>query len=134
MASEKSEFLKFVLNKIFAENNLFKTMEVVEQKVGLDVPSGLEKNSYLELMNKKVLKVALSQIKEDFKAAYVGIQKLPKEARFGVYVAYKYYVQLLKKVDKTPAEVLMEKRIRVSNSLKTYLLFESYISYNFKIA
>jgi len=49
------------------QNNLFKTMEVVEQKVGLGVPHGLEKNSYLELMNKKVLKVALSQIKEDFK-------------------------------------------------------------------
>ena len=76
----------------------------------------------------------VEEIKEDFKAAYVGIKKLPKEARFGVYVAYKYYIQLLKKVDKTPAEVLMDKRIRVSNSLKTYLLFQSYISYNFKIA
>lgn len=76
----------------------------------------------------------VQEIKDDFKAAYVGIKKLPKEARFGVYVAYKYYVQLLKKVDKTPAEVLMDKRIRVSNSLKTYLLFQSYISYNFKIA
>jgi len=49
------------------QNNLFKTMEVVEHKVGLGVPRGLEKKSYLELMNKKVLKVALSQIKEDFK-------------------------------------------------------------------
>jgi phytoene synthase len=76
----------------------------------------------------------VQEIKEDFKSAYVGIKKLPKEARFGVYVAYKYYIQLLKKVDKTPAEVLMDKRIRVSNSLKTYLLFQSYISYNFKIA
>jgi phytoene/squalene synthetase len=76
----------------------------------------------------------VEEIKEDFSAAYIGITKLPKEARFGVYVAYKYYGQLLQKVDKTPAEVLMEKRIRVSNSLKTYLLFESYISYNFKIA
>jgi phytoene/squalene synthetase len=76
----------------------------------------------------------VKEIKEDFNAAYIGIKKLPKEARFGVYVAYKYYVQLLKKVDDTPAEVLMDKRIRVSNSLKTYLLFRSYISYNFKIA
>jgi len=76
----------------------------------------------------------VKEIKEDFNAAYIGIKKLPKEARFGVYVAYKYYVQLLKKVDETPADVLMDKRIRVSNSLKTYLLFQSYISYNFKIA
>ena len=75
----------------------------------------------------------VQEIKEDFNAAYIGIKELPKEARFGVYVAYKYYLQLLKKVDKTPAEVLMDKRIRVSNSLKTYLLFQSYISYNIKI-
>ena len=73
-------------------------------------------------------------IKEDFNAAYIGIKELPKEARFGVYVAYKYYSQLLKKVDKTPAKVLIDKRIRVSNSLKIYLLFQSYISYNIKIA
>ena len=72
-------------------------------------------------------------IKEDFNAAYIGIKELPKEARFGVYVAYKYYSQLLKKVDKTPAEVLIDKRIRVSNSLKIYLLFQSYISYKIKI-
>ena len=75
----------------------------------------------------------VQEIKEDFNAAYIGIKELPKEARFGVYVAYKYYSQLLKKVDKTPAKVLMDKRIRVSNSLKTYLLFQSYISYNIKI-
>ena len=75
----------------------------------------------------------VQEIKEDFNAAYIGIKELPKEARFGVYVAYKYYLQLLKKVDKTPAEVLMDKRIRVSNSLKTYLLFQSYISYKIKI-
>lgn len=75
----------------------------------------------------------VQEIKEDFNAAYIGIKELPKEARFGVYVAYKYYLQLLKKVDKTPAEVLMDKRIRVSNLLKTYLLFQSYISYKIKI-
>lgn len=75
----------------------------------------------------------VQEIKEDFNAAYIGIKELPKEARFGVYVAYKYYLQLLKKVDKTPAKVLMDKRIRVSNSLKTYLLFQSYISYKIKI-
>ena len=72
-------------------------------------------------------------IKQDFKIAYQGIKELPKEARFGVYVAYKYYVQLLKKVDKTPARALKERRIRVSNSSKTYLLFQSYLKYQLNI-
>ena len=73
----------------------------------------------------------VKEIKEDFKIARLGIKSLPNDARFGVYVAYKYYDQLLKKIDRTPAKVLKEKRISVSNSLKTYLLFRSYLSYNF---
>lgn len=73
------------------------------------------------------------EIKEDFRIAYKGLIKLPKEARFGVYIAYKYYLQLLNKVDKTPARHLKEKRIRVSNSTKTYLLFHSYMKYKLNI-
>lgn len=73
------------------------------------------------------------EIKEDFRIAYKGLIKLPKEAKFGVYVAYKYYLQLLHKVDKTPAKYLKEKRIRVSNSTKTYLLFHSYMKYKLNI-
>jgi phytoene/squalene synthetase len=71
----------------------------------------------------------ISEIKKDFKEAYKGIIKLPKEARFGVYVAYKYYTKLLKKIEKVPANVLKERRIRVSNSSKTYLLFQSFVRY-----
>lgn len=73
------------------------------------------------------------EIKDDFKEAYQGIKLLPTEARLGVYVAYKYYMQLLKKVDNTPARHLKERRIRVSNTFKSYLLFQSYMQYKFNI-
>ncbi|MFT5723411.1 MAG: phytoene synthase [Bacteroidia bacterium] len=76
----------------------------------------------------------VEEIKSDFKTAFTGIKKLPNEARFGVYVAYKYYGQLLKQIDKTPAGALKKKRISVSKPLKTYLLFESYIRYNINYA
>ena len=75
----------------------------------------------------------VNDIKRDFEEAYKGIKMLPKEARFGVYVAYKYYCQLLKKVEKTPAKKLQEKRIRVSNTSKTYLLLESFFYYKLNI-
>lgn len=75
----------------------------------------------------------VAEIKEEFKMAYEGIKQLPKSSRFGVYVAYKYYTQLLKKVDNTPAKVLKEKRIRVSTPSKTYLLFQSYMNYKLNI-
>lgn len=38
-----------------------------------------------------------SDITADFENAYEGILHLPVKARFGVYVAYKYYLSLFKK-------------------------------------
>ncbi len=75
----------------------------------------------------------IAEIREDFSIAYKGIIELPKEARFGVYLAYRYFSKLLKKIDKVPASTLRQKRIRVSNSSKTYLLFKSYVRYQFNI-
>ncbi|MGL5946957.1 MAG: phytoene/squalene synthase family protein, partial [Sediminibacterium sp.] len=39
-----------------------------------------------------------SDIQKDFDNAYKGIIELPLKARFGVYVAYKYYLSLFKKI------------------------------------
>ncbi|MGB0979797.1 MAG: phytoene/squalene synthase family protein, partial [Croceimicrobium sp.] len=41
-------------------------------------------------------------IEKDFKAGYEGIIQLPKQARFGVYVAYVYYYRLFMKIKATP--------------------------------
>ena len=71
------------------------------------------------------------EIKNDFEEAYKGIIKLPKEAKLAVYVAYKYYFNLLYKIEKTPSKKLKEKRIRVSNPKKMALLIASY--FNFKL-
>ena len=38
-----------------------------------------------------------ADIQQDFDRAYEGILRLPVQARFGVYVAYKYYLSLFKK-------------------------------------
>ncbi len=75
----------------------------------------------------------LLEIKNDFEDAYKGILKLPKEAKLAVYVAYKYYFNLLHKIEKTPSETLIEKRIRVSNPKKMFLLMESYFNYKMNL-
>jgi phytoene synthase len=62
-----------------------------------------------------------TDIKKDFDDALVGIKQLPKAARLGVYVAYVYYLQLFKKIRHTPAGVIMQKRIRISDSSKLSL-------------
>jgi phytoene/squalene synthetase len=66
-------------------------------------------------------------IKADFDYAYTGIVQLPKGARFGVYLAYIYYINLFQKIKSSSALLVKEERIRVPDSRKVYLLFSSAI-------
>ena len=66
-----------------------------------------------------------ADIKADFDFGYSGILQLPKAARFGVYLAYVYYINLFEKIKKTNAQRVQEERIRVSDRRKVYLLFSS---------
>jgi len=61
-------------------------------------------------------------IAHDFKMAYKGIMQLPWKARFGVYVAYKYYLSLFHKIKKTQPSKILETRIRINNYHKAYIL------------
>lgn len=80
-----------------------------------------------ETSKQKIIK----EIENDFKLAYSGILKLPREAKFGVYTAYKYYYKLLQKLQKTPSLEIKNTRIRVPNYQKFSLLAKSYV--NFKL-
>jgi phytoene synthase len=66
-----------------------------------------------------------TDIKKDFDDALLGIKQLPKAARLGVYVAYVYYLQLFKKIRRTPAGVILQKRIRISDSRKLSLYLKA---------
>lgn len=61
----------------------------------------------------------------DFEEGYKGILQLPAKARFGVYLAYRYYLRLFKKIRQTPAHVVQDRRIRVSDAEKLMVLFRS---------
>jgi 15-cis-phytoene synthase len=54
-------------------------------------------------------------IQKDFNNAYSGIIKLPIKSRFGVYVAYKYYLSLFKKIKKLQPQKIMQERVRIPN-------------------
>jgi len=66
-------------------------------------------------------------ILKDFQAGLKGIKQLPKGARKGVYLAYVYYTNLFKKICNCSADTVSEKRIRVRNRKKIYLLATSSI-------
>lgn len=72
-----------------------------------------------------------SDIEKDFQMAYQGIVQLPRSSRLGVYCAYKYYLNLFYKIRRLPADVVTERRIRVSDKRKIYLLTTSAVQNKF---
>lgn len=69
----------------------------------------------------------VKEIEQEFDEAYKGIQKLPEDARLAVLTAYKYYKGLLNKIKKTPADKLLQTRIRVPDYQKGLLLLSAII-------
>ena len=69
------------------------------------------------------------EIAHEFQLALEGIKKLPTSSRFGVYLAYRYYLSLFKKIKKTSATKMINQRIRISNSKKISLMMGSYVEY-----
>ena len=76
-------------------------------------------------------KTIINEIKNDFNLALKGIKKLPNTSRLGVYTAYKYYLKLLYKLEKTPSLKIKTTRIRIPNYQKINLLLYSYFKHQF---
>lgn len=64
-------------------------------------------------------------IAADFAKAYEGIVKLPVKARFGVYVAYKYYLSLFRKIKQSQPDSLFDRRISIPNYSKAFILMRA---------
>ena len=68
-----------------------------------------------------------AEIEKDFKDSMEGIRQLKKQVRLGVYLAYSYYIHLLKEIKKARPEEFLKKRYRISNTKKSYLLVNAYL-------
>ena len=75
----------------------------------------------------------INEIETDFETSLTGILKLPKEARFGVYTAYKYYYKLLDILKKTPSINIQNTRIRVANYQKMIVFVRCYLRYKLNL-
>lgn len=98
---------------------------------------GLERtyfpNTDLKNLNEASKQAIVKEIEMDFQEAKKGIVKLPLEARFGVFTAFRYYQRLLKQLKETPSSRLKETRIRVSDYKKVELLARSYVKYRLNL-
>ena len=75
----------------------------------------------------------IKEIEVDFKNALNGITRLPKNSKFAVYIAYRYYFKLLKKLKKTSSEKIINRRIRIHNLQKLYVIVRSYVKYRLNL-
>ncbi len=61
-------------------------------------------------------------IEIDFQNGLRGILQLPKGARFGVYIAYKFYYHLFLKIQRLSFDKILSERVRVRNRKKVLIL------------
>lgn len=98
---------------------------------------GMGRNYFPGIEIERLDEVSKKQIEEsialDFKHAYTGIKQLPRQARFGVYVAYVYYLALFNKIKNTNSHAIMRTRIRIRNRHKAQLLAYSYFKHQFNL-
>lgn len=90
-------------------------------------------NTDLNQLDEKSKKAIIDDIESDFTKGLEGIKRLPLEARFGVFMAYRYYNKLLQKLKNTPALEIKSTRIRVPNYKKIELLTRSYVKYQLNL-
>jgi phytoene/squalene synthetase len=64
-------------------------------------------------------------IQNDFHQAMEGILRLPMKARFGVYVAYKYYLSLFKRIKRAQPSAILESRIRIPDYKKLMIVLRA---------
>ena len=82
---------------------------------------GCDFNNFTEHDKKQIE----SDIQNDFRSAYAGIIKLPMKSRFGVYVAYKYYLSLFKKIKSLEPARVLEARIRIPDYKKAMIVLRA---------
>lgn len=114
-AFQKVNFLRDLKNDI---DNLhrFYFPELIENKLDEEIKIKLVKDIY-----------------NDFILSYKGIKRLPGRSKFAVLVAFYYYRSLLRKISHSPAMILRNSRIRISNIKKIILLIKAAFFYKFNL-
>jgi phytoene synthase len=119
------EFYAMKLGSAFQKVNFLRDINYDYSTLGRTYFPGLD----LRKFDTKAKSVIEKEISDEFKQALIGIKKLPSSSRFGVYLAYKYYLVLFIKIRKTPANKILNSRIRISNASKITLMISSYVQF-----
>jgi phytoene/squalene synthetase len=117
------------LGAAFQKINFLRDLKADYQELGRTYFPGINLSEF----NSAIKKEIEADIALDFQKGYEGILLLPRSARFGVYMAYKYYFKLFNKIKQTPAENVLNERIRIPNYRKMRILLTSYVRHNLNL-
>lgn len=111
------------LGSAFQKINFLRDLKNDYHQLGRSYFPDIDLRKFDEETKKKIEE----DISIDFRDGLEGIRRLPKEARFGVYIAYVYFYNLFLKIKSVSSSRIFIERIRISNSTKYKLLFTSFI-------
>lgn len=115
------------LGAAFQKINFLRDLKDDHQNLGRTYFPGID----VSRMDTSMKRSIEADIQKDLDEALIGIRQLPKGARFGVYLAYIYYVNLFRKIKALPTERILTERVRVRNRRKIALLTTSYLRHSF---
>ncbi len=98
--------------------------------------SAFQKINFLRDLNadfKGLGRTYFPDIEADFKQGFRGIKQLPRGARLGVYVAYRYYTALFAKIRRLPSHEVLQSRVRVRNRYKLAILGYSFVKHQLNL-
>jgi phytoene synthase len=117
------------LGSAFQKINFLRDLKADYQELGRTYFPGINMDEF----NSTVKKEIEADIEIDFQLGLQGIKMLPHNARFGVYMAYKYYFKLFNKIKRTPANTILTERVRIPNRRKFRILLTSFLRHNLNL-
>lgn len=128
-AYQKLEYYAMRLGSAFQKINFLRDLQADYMQLGRAYFPGIDMRNF-----DGNTKLAIeNDIERDFEDGLNGIKQLPKDARFGVYMAYMYYHRLFRKIKSLPHHKILESRIRIPNQRKYALFVGSYFRHQFNI-
>jgi 15-cis-phytoene synthase len=109
------------LGAAFQKVNFLRDMNADYTQLNRRYFPGVDFNNFTPRMKQEIE----ADIAQDFQLAYEGIVRLPVKARFGVYVAYKYYCSLFSKIRKAQPALILTQRIRIPNYRKALIVMRA---------
>jgi phytoene synthase len=111
------------LGSAFQKVNFLRDIDADYNMLGRTYFPGVDFTSFSFAEKEKIQ----HDIEIDFEEALKGIRTLPASSRRGVYLAYFYYRKLFLMIKSTPAERILNVRIRIPNHKKFGLMCQSII-------